>query len=203
VVSGTEVKLGAQNMHQADHGAYTGEVSGGMLRAVGCTYVILGHSERRQYFCETDESVNQKIKAALGFGLVPIVCVGESLEEREQDLQRDVVQRQLDVGFSGIEPDKLVPVIAYEPVWAIGTGQTATPEQAQDMHGFIRSWLADRFGVDTAATFEILYGGSMKPGNAHDLLHQKDIDGGLIGGASLKADDFVEIVRAALDVAAS
>ncbi|HMB90362.1 MAG TPA: triose-phosphate isomerase [Rhodothermales bacterium] len=195
---GSQVRLGAQNMHAADAGAYTGEVAASMLRSVGCDYVILGHSERRQYFGETDASVNEKIKQALVHDLTPIVCVGEKLEERKAGREQAVVKKQLGGALDGVslgDPARLV--IAYEPVWAIGTGETATPEQAQAMHAFIRAQLADLFDEAFSRDVLLLYGGSMKPGNAAELLGQPDVDGGLIGGASLKAPDFAAIVRAA------
>ncbi len=194
--SSTTVALGAQNMHEADGGAYTGEIAAGMLTAIGCKYVILGHSERRQYFGETDAGVNAKVHKALAAGLVPIVCVGESLEERESGNEEAVVRTQVTGCLEGVSISSGSDiVIAYEPVWAIGTGKTATPEQAQDIHGFIRSLLNDQFGAH-ASDIAILYGGSMKPGNAADLVSKPDVDGGLIGGASLKAADFAAIVRA-------
>ncbi len=198
ILKGSRVHLGAQNMFYEDAGAYTGEVSAPMLTSVGCTYVILGHSERRQYFCETDESVHRKVVQALRHRLVPIVCVGETLEERERGEALTVVQRQVYGALQHIEletPDALV--VAYEPVWAIGTGHTATPEQAQHMHAAIRSWLAELWGEGIAREVHILYGGSVKPDNAASLFVRPDIDGGLIGGASLKADAFAAIVEAA------
>lgn len=196
---GSQIRLGAQNMHAADAGAYTGEVSASMLRSVGCDYVILGHSERRQYFGETDASVNEKIKQALSHELIPILCVGEMLDERKAGRQQPIVKAQLSGALDGVtlsDPSRLV--IAYEPVWAIGTGETATPEQAQDMHAFIRGWLADSYNAAFSRDVLLLYGGSMKPDNAAELLAQPDVDGGLIGGASLKVPDFAAIVRAAL-----
>lgn len=195
---GSQVRLGAQNMHAADGGAYTGEVAASMLRSVGCDYVILGHSERRQYFGETDASVHDKIKQALAHDLTPIVCVGEKLDERKAGREQAVVKAQLSGALDGVslsDPARLV--VAYEPVWAIGTGETATPEQAQEMHAFIRAQLADLFSDAFSQDVLLLYGGSMKPGNAAELLAQPDVDGGLIGGASLKAPDFATIVRAA------
>ena len=198
MVKQSSIKLGAQHMHHEDFGAYTGEVSAPMLCAVGCTYVILGHSERRQYFGETNEGVNLKVKQALRHGLVPIMCVGETLEERERGEALVVVEQQVREGLRGISlehSDQLV--IAYEPVWAIGTGRTASPEQAQEMHQAIRRWLASLFGDSLAREIHILYGGSVKPENAASLFSQPDIDGGLIGGASLKADAFAAIVEAA------
>ena len=196
---GAAVRLGAQNMHAETEGAYTGEVSAPMLRSVGCHYVILGHSERRQYFGETDEAVNQKVHQAMAHDLVPIVCVGETLDEREAGREQEVVRAQVRQALQEVtldDPARLV--LAYEPVWAIGTGKTATPEQAQEMHAFIRSLLQEPFG-EAAAAVQLLYGGSMKPANAAELLQQPDVDGGLIGGASLKPGDFAAIVQAARD----
>lgn len=191
------IRLGAQNMHAEDSGAFTGEVSAPMLASVGCHYVILGHSERRQLFGETDGGVNEKARAALRHGLVPIVCVGETLDERQSGEAETVVRRQLTGSLAGIELDRAdALVVAYEPVWAIGTGETATPEQAQSMHRVIRAHLADQLGA-SGEEVELLYGGSVKPGNAADLFAQPDIDGGLIGGASLDADSFADIVEAA------
>lgn len=195
VTRDTSVRLGAQHMHDEENGAFTGEISAPMLASVGCHYVILGHSERRQLFGETDEGVNRKVHAALRHGLVPIVCVGETLDERKAGDEETVVGRQLDAGLDGVTVDAADGiVIAYEPVWAIGTGETATPEQAQAMHGFIRRRLAD-LGLPEGT--DILYGGSVKPHNAAELFAQPDIDGGLIGGASLDADSFSAIVTAA------
>lgn len=200
-VSGSDVLVGGQNLHQSESGAYTGEISGRMLRAAGCSLVILGHSERRQYFGEDDTLVNEKCVAAQTAGLIPIVCVGETLEQRKEGMEEDVVSAQIAGAFKGICPEgEWLPVVAYEPVWAIGTGLTATPEQAQWMHALIRSSLATEFGAEVANRMEILYGGSMKPGNAEELLSQPDISGGLIGGASLKVDDFASIIRAAVHV---
>lgn len=200
-LQGSPVRLGAQNMHFEKSGAYTGEVSAAMLRSVGCHYVILGHSERRQYFGETDEGVNKKTRQAMENGLVPIVCVGETLEEREAGREEEVVRTQVEGGLKDIAvEDASALVIAYEPVWAIGTGRTATPEQAQDIHAFIRGLLVEKYGESVAKGIQILYGGSMKPGNAPELLGKPDVDGGLIGGASLKAEDFVALVRAAQEV---
>jgi len=173
-------------------------VSAPMLKSVGCRYVILGHSERRQYFGETDEGVNRKIKRALQYELIPIVCVGETLEERQAGQAAAVVERQVRAALDGVTLTSAEAlVIAYEPVWAIGTGHTATPEQAQEMHALIRRLLIDRYGEAIGRALHILYGGSVKPGNAADLFAQPDVDGGLIGGASLKAADFAAIVRAA------
>ncbi len=202
VLHGTPILLGAQHMHEEISGAFTGEISAPMLRAVGCHFVILGHSERRQYFGETDAAVNRKINQARVHGLVPIVCVGESLMERENNLETEIVSGQVRAALEGISPGSSEHlVIAYEPVWAIGTGRTATPDQAQEMHAVIRAILIEQVGRDQGAAIHILYGGSMKPENAADLLGMQDIDGGLIGGASLKADDFSMIVRAAQESA--
>jgi triosephosphate isomerase len=198
VIDATRIKFGSQNMHWESEGAYTGEISANMLRSIYCHYVILGHSERRSYFGETDEIVNKKTKAALAANLIPIVCVGESLEERKSESQEAVVKSQLEGSLAGIDADDMKRVIvAYEPVWAIGTGEVATPEQAQAMHAFIRSVLSEIANEEVAETVRIQYGGSMKPANAAELLSQPDIDGGLIGGASLEARSFVELVRIA------
>ena len=195
-IKGSKVALGAQNMHFEDSGAFTGEVSAPMLKALGCKYVIIGHSERREYFGETDEGVNKKVKKAIASGLVPIMCIGETLEQREAGQEKEVVGKQVKAGLEGVEiDDSSKLVLAYEPVWAIGTGRTATPEQAQEIHAFIRGLLVEQFGQDKAAKIHILYGGSMKPSNAAELLGKKDVDGGLIGGASLKADDFAALVE--------
>lgn len=197
IISHSPVRLGAQTMHEANEGAFTGEVSAPMLRSVGCRYVILGHSERRQYFGEQDETINRKVKQAVAHELIPILCVGEVLEERQGGREQEVVRRQVEAALDGVsvdDPDALV--IAYEPVWAIGTGETATPEQAQEMHAFIRGLLTERYGEETARAIHVLYGGSVKPGNAAELFAQPDVDGGLIGGASLKAADFLAIVHA-------
>ncbi len=197
-LQGTKIKVGGQNMHWEDEGAFTGEVSPKMLKDAGCHFVILGHSERRQYFGETDEKINRKIKKALSSGLAPIVCVGELLAEREAGNTEKVIRTQLEGCFQTLtSADAVKLVIAYEPVWAIGTGKTATPEQAQEVHRFIRGWLSGRFGRDAAESIRIQYGGSVKPDNAKALMSQPDIDGALVGGASLKADGFASIVRSA------
>jgi triosephosphate isomerase len=199
VVEGSNVRLGAQNMHHEASGAFTGEVSAPMLRAIFATHVILGHSERRSYFGETDESVNKKVLAALKNQLRPIFCVGETLAERESGATLKVVQTQVERGLEGVSKDLAATVIvAYEPVWAIGTGKVATTAQAQEVHAFIRGLLVKLFGDAVAQKVRILYGGSMKPANAPELLAQKDIDGGLIGGAALEARSFVELVTAAV-----
>lgn len=201
VIEGSAVRLGAQNMHFEESGAYTGEISASMLKAAGCHYVILGHSERREYFGETDESVNKKVKKALASGLVPIMCIGETLDQREAGQEQEVVRRQVERGLADVTIDDASQlVLAYEPVWAIGTGRTATPEQAQEMHAFIRGLLNNQFGERVAADIQVLYGGSMKPSNARELLEKKDVDGGLIGGASLKAEDFVALIEAGKSV---
>lgn len=198
LIKDTPVKLGAQNMYFMENGAYTGEVSAQMLKSAGCEYVILGHSERRTIFKETDGLINEKIKAALKSGLKPIFCIGETLEEREMGKEKDVLKTQLSGGLDEISLDQMKNIIiAYEPVWAIGTGKTASPEQAEEMHGFIREYIKDDFTPETAENLIIQYGGSVKPDNARELLSQKDIDGALIGGASLKADSFLSIIEAA------
>ncbi len=194
----TEYKLAAQDIYWEDSGAFTGEISGPMLRDVGCDCVIIGHSERRQYFGETDEIVNKKITAALRNGLLPIMCVGETLEQREANKTWDVIETQLRDGLRNIDLKGLDDfVIAYEPVWAIGTGKTATPEQAQEVHGLIRNHLNEVYGAETADRVRILYGGSVKPSNCRELMSKQDIDGALVGGASLKPDQFAAIVRSA------
>ncbi|MCE9614910.1 MAG: triose-phosphate isomerase [Lentisphaerae bacterium] len=198
VIDATSIKLGAQNMHWEASGAYTGEISGSMLRDLYCHYVILGHSERRSYFGETNDVVNRKVKAALGAKLIPIVCVGETLQERDAGRMQEVVESQLVHSLADLGERLGEIIVAYEPVWAIGTGRTASPEQAQDMHAFIREAVGKLGGVETASKMRLLYGGSMKPDNAVALLAQPDIDGGLIGGAALETRAFVEIVRAAI-----
>jgi triosephosphate isomerase len=198
-LTGSHVDLGAQNMHWEKSGAFTGEISAAMLRELYCHYVILGHSERRQYFGETDAIVNKKTKAALAASLKPIVCVGETLEEREAGRTEEVVETQVRGSLADLSPRELVEcILAYEPVWAIGTGKTATPEQAQEVHAFIRRVLRDMSDDAVAESVRIQYGGSVKPSNARELMSQPDIDGGLIGGASLEARSFVEIVRGAI-----
>ncbi len=198
IVKGTPVQLGAQDVHFENQGAFTGKVSVDMLKALGVAYVILGHSEQRTLFGETDENVRKKTAKVLAEGLTPIVCVGETLAERESGKTDDVVGVQVKAAYQGLSAqDAARTVIAYEPVWAIGTGRNATDEQAQAVHKFIRGLLAAQFGEATAQAIRIQYGGSMKPENAAGLLKQPDIDGGLIGGASLKADSFFGIIRAA------
>src|SRR5688572_10861057 len=200
-LEGSNVKLGAQNMHHEASGAFTGEISAPMLRAIFATHVILGHSERRTLFGDTDEFVNKKVLSALKNQLRPIFCVGETLAEREAGATLKVVQTQMERGLEGVNKDQAASVIvAYEPVWAIGTGKVATTEQAQEVHAFIRGLLAKLFTDAVAQKIRILYGGSMKPANAPELLAQKDIDGGLIGGASLESRSFVELINAAAAV---
>lgn len=196
IINDTEIGLGVQNMYWEKVGAFTGEISPIMVKDSGAEYVILGHSERRQYFKETNEIVNRKVKAALEIGLLPILCIGETLEEREAEKTIEVVKTQLKESLQGIEvPDILQVIIAYEPIWAIGTGKTATPVQAQEVHAFIRSWLKDAFSDAVSQTLRVLYGGSVTPDNIKELITQPDIDGGLIGGASLKVSSFVNIVK--------
>jgi len=193
---GSNVTLGGQDMYWEKEGAFTGEISSGMLLALGCTHVILGHSERRQYFGETDDTVNLKLKAALEAGLTPIVCVGEVLEEREAGLTEDVLRRQCLRAFHAISAKKAAKmVVAYEPVWAIGTGKTATPELAADAHQLIRGEVAKAFSEEFAAGLRILYGGSVKPENAKALMAEEEIDGALVGGASLDPKSFAAIVK--------
>ncbi len=196
VIDRTKIKVGAQNCASEAEGAYTGEVSAAMIASTGSEYVIIGHSERRQYFGENDEILSKKLKLALENDLIPIFCIGEKLEEREAGKQFEVVENQLKNTILSLSVDDVKKlVIAYEPVWAIGTGKTATPDQAQEIHAHIRKLLADKFGTDIANEVPVLYGGSVKPGNAKELFAQPDIDGGLIGGASLKANDFVDIIN--------
>ena len=198
VLGRSTVKLGAQNLHWADEGAFTGEVSAGMLLTCGCEYVILGHSERRTYFGETDTTVNQRLRAALHAGLKPIVCVGETIGERRSGETKQVVQRQVTAAFCGVTASEAAGcVVAYEPVWAIGTGLTATPEQAETVHASIRRGFQDLYGDPVARSVRIQYGGSVNPENAADLFNRSNIDGGLIGGASLESDAFAAIVKAA------
>ena len=196
VVRGSTLGVGAQDMFWEKEGAYTGEVSAGMLAAAGCTHVILGHSERRQYFGETDDTVNRKLEVALEAGLTPITCVGEVIEEREAGLTEDVLRRQCSRAFRGISAEKAAKlVVAYEPVWAIGTGKTATPQMAADAHSVIRGEAARSFGDAFAAGLRILYGGSVKPENATALMSKEEIDGALVGGASLDPKSFAAIVH--------
>ena len=198
VLKSTHIAVGAQNLFWEDSGAYTGEISAPLLKSAGCKYVIIGHSERRQYFGETNETVHRKIGAALKHGLTPMVCVGETLSEREAGIMKEVVREQVTQALQGMDETEVRRiVIAYEPVWAIGTGKNATPDQAQEMHRFIRELLTDLYSVTLADSIQILYGGSVKADNAVSLLQQTDIDGALVGGASLQAEGFAEIVKAA------
>ncbi|MCI8590252.1 MAG: triose-phosphate isomerase [Clostridiales bacterium] len=195
---GTNIKVGAQNVHFEAAGAYTGEISAEMLCEMGVEYVIIGHSERRQYFGETDVTVNKRVKAALASGLTVILCVGEMLDERENGITSEIVAMQTKMALLGVTADQMKKVIiAYEPVWAIGTGKTATADQAEEVCAFIRSVLAELYGEELAKTVTIQYGGSMNAGNAAELLAKENIDGGLIGGASLKPADFAKIIMAA------
>ena len=202
ITRGTGVAVGAQDCATEEKGAFTGEVSAHMIASLGVEYVILGHSERRQYYGETSETLNRKMRQAYAHGLAPIYCVGEKLEEREDGRHFDVVKAQLEEVIYNLTPEQFERlIVAYEPVWAIGTGKTATPEMAQEVHAEIRKVLAKLFGADTAEKIQILYGGSMKPENADALLKEKDIDGGLIGGAALKADSFAALVKSAKKLA--
>lgn len=195
-LKGSNIKLGVQNMHYEESGAYTGEIAPAMLVELGVEYVILGHSERRQFFGETDEGVNKKTKTALKFGLKPIVCIGETLEEREAGITNEVVCKQTKLALLGLEDFEVSDVVlAYEPIWAIGTGVTATAEDANETIAAIRASVKEAFNDETAAKVRIQYGGSMKPGNVAELMAKPDIDGGLIGGAALKADDFSKVVK--------
>jgi triosephosphate isomerase len=196
VVMETPISLGAQDVFWEEEGAYTGEVSALMLKDTGCKYVIIGHSERRKYLSETNQMINRKIKSAINAGLTPIVCVGETLDEREAGKSLEVVSTQLKEGLEGLaQADVSKIVIAYEPVWAIGTGRTAKPHQAQEVQRFIRDWIKKNFPSSSVSNIRILYGGSVKPENIADLVSQEDIDGALVGGASLEVSSFVSIVR--------
>ncbi|GAB4341105.1 MAG: hypothetical protein Kow0099_17560 [Candidatus Abyssubacteria bacterium] len=196
-IAGSGIRLGAQNMYWEEQGAFTGEVSPLMLKDIGCSHVILGHSERRHVFGEKDEDVNRKVHAALKASLTPIVCVGETEQEREKGKTESIIVKQIKKGLADLSREQMRNiVIAYEPVWAIGTGKNATPQQAQEVHELIRKLIAERFDETTASSIPILYGGSVKPSNADELLGQPDINGALVGGASLDADSFEKIVRA-------
>jgi triosephosphate isomerase len=198
LLKGSKIMLGAENMHEAENGAFTGEISASMIKSTGSQYVIIGHSERRTIFKESDDLINKKLKAALKSGLKPIFCIGETLEEREKNITNDVLKRQIAVGLEGIsEPELENIIIAYEPVWAIGTGRTATPAQAEDAHNFIRNLIKDKYSKKAAENIIIQYGGSVKPDNSGELLSQPDIDGALVGGACLKADSFIVIIKSA------
>ncbi len=198
VVKGTSIGLGAQNMYWEKSGAFTGEINAEMIKSTGAGYVIIGHSERRQFFGETDETVNKKIYSALEEGLKPIVCVGESLEQRESGITAQIIETQINGALAGLTSQQMDEIIiAYEPVWAIGTGKTASPEQAQEVHAQIRSLVNKQFGDDVSSKIRIQYGGSVKAENAEILLSQPDIDGALVGGACLKAETFLPIIQAA------
>jgi triosephosphate isomerase len=198
VLSASSIAVGAQDIYCESNGAFTGEISASMLKDIGCVYVLCGHSERRHVMGETDELINRKVAAAIGGGLLPILCVGELLAEREASQTNEVVRRQLGGGLAGLRAEKASAVtVAYEPVWAIGTGLTATPQQAQEVHRFIRELLGEMYDGQLAEGIRILYGGSVKPGNAAELMAKEDIDGLLVGGASLKAGDFLAIIQAA------
>lgn len=202
LVEGTRIELGAQNMSPHNEGAYTGEVSPGMIKDLRCRYVILGHSERRQHFKESDAFVNEKTKVALKYNLVPIVCVGETLEQRESRQHFEVVKKQIDESLAGVTKDEIQKtVIAYEPVWAIGTGRTASPEEAEQMHSYIRRLLNEKFGQDVGSKVSLLYGGSVKPDNIGALITKPNVDGALVGGASLKAESFSAIIQNAISQA--
>ena len=197
---GTNIHVGAENVHFEKSGAFTGEISADMLTDLGVEYVVVGHSERRQYFAETDETVNKRAKAALAGGLKPIICVGESLTQREQGVTEELIRMQVKIALNGVTADELKNVvIAYEPIWAIGTGKTATADQAEEVCAFIRATLAKLYGADVAETITVQYGGSMNAKNAAELLSKTNVDGGLIGGASLKAADFTTIINAAVN----
>lgn len=197
LLDGTKIRLGAQNMHYETSGAFTGELSPGMLKSVGCEFVILGHSERRTLFGETNSVANKKLKTAVSSGLLPIFCIGETLNERETNLTFKIIEKQIREGLKDIDADQFdTIIIAYEPVWAIGTGKTATPEQAQEVHKFIRDLISDIYSPTASQKLTIQYGGSVKPENAATLLGQPDIDGALVGGACLDSSSFVSIIEA-------
>jgi len=198
ILKGTNIKLGAQNMYFEEKGAFTGEISPNFLKEIGVEYVILGHSERRNIFNESDDLINKKLKKALNIGLKPMVCIGEHLEERETGKTKEIIKYQMDRTFKDLNKDQIIQtVIAYEPIWAIGTGKTATPEQAEEIHVFIRGILSQNFDQETADLIRIQYGGSIKPDIAEDLFRKKNIDGGLVGGASLQANSLAHIIEAA------
>jgi len=200
IIKDSDIALGAQNMYWKNKGAYTGEISPAFLVDLGCKYVIIGHSERRQHFKETDEEINKKIKVALEYGLIPILCVGETINEKERGETENIVERELTNALSGLKYDDIRNIIiAYEPIWAIGTGKTATPKIAEAVHKFIRSFIEKNYKSEVARELRILYGGSIKPDNIRGLMKEPDIDGGLVGGASLKAESFIEIARGACE----
>jgi triosephosphate isomerase len=201
-IKGTPIELGAQNMHPEIEGAFTGEISAQMIKDLNCRYVILGHSERRLYFKEDDAFINEKVKTALKYSLIPILCMGETLEQREAKQHLEVVKHQFDHSLKDITKEEIVKLlIAYEPVWAIGTGRTATPEQAEQMQSYVRRLLKERYDDETAAKVPILYGGSVKPDNIAELMKKPNVDGALVGGASLKAESFVQIVQNSISLA--
>ena len=194
---GDELRIGAQNMHYAENGAYTGEIAPNMLESTGVSYVILGHSERREMFNETDEAINKKIVAALSHEITPIVCCGETLEEREANRVEEILGNQIRKAYAGLPSEDVVKtIIAYEPIWAIGTGKTATPEVADETCGFVRSVIKEMYGAEVSEAIRILYGGSVKPSNVDELMAKENIDGGLVGGASLEAESFLKLVKA-------
>ena len=198
IIGDAKILLAAQNMHWEQSGAYTGEISPPMLLEAGCTHVILGHSERRMHFQENDGMIDMKANAAVQLGLTPIICIGETLQEREAGQTFEVARKQLEGSLKTFREEKTLPsstILAYEPVWAIGTGRTATPDQAQEVHHFVRGWIAETFNRETADLIRILYGGSVKPDNVKDLMSMTDIDGALVGGASLKAESFIPLIR--------
>lgn len=196
IIDNSPIKLGAQNLYFEESGAFTGETSADMIKSVGCEYVIIGHSERRTIFNESDELINKKVKQAFKHKLKPIFCVGETLEQREKNITTEIVSKQLEIGLQDITAEEMLQIIiAYEPVWAIGTGRNATPEQAQEVHSFIRNFLTVGYGFEVAEKTIIQYGGSVKPENAKELLSQPDIDGALVGGACLKVDSFIGIIE--------
>ncbi len=198
-IEGSSVQLGAQNLFWEEKGAFTGELSAPMLKDAGCRYAVIGHSERRQHFGETNETVNKKINAALSHEIIPIVCIGESLDEREKGKTIEKVEDQMNDGLEGLGKDEIGNlIIAYEPIWAIGTGLTATPSQAEEIHLFIREKLAEKYGNEIASCAIILYGGSVKPDNTYELLKENNINGALVGGASLEADSFIQIAKEAI-----
>jgi triosephosphate isomerase len=198
-IEGSSIQLGAQNMFWEEKGAFTGELSASMLKDAGCRYAVIGHSERRQHFGETNETVNKKIKTALSHALVPIMCIGESLDEREKGKTIEKVEDQMNDGLEGLGKNEIGRlIIAYEPIWAIGTGLTATPSQAEEIHIFIREKLAEKYGNETASCAIILYGGSVKPDNTYELIKENNINGALVGGASLEADSFIQIAKEAI-----
>lgn len=198
LIKNTSIKVGAQNMYYEEKGAFTGEISPLFLKKIGCEYVILGHSERRNIFYETDELINKKVKKALEMDLTPIVCIGEHLDERENGNTKGVIEKQFEMTFDGLNQEDMIKlIIAYEPIWAIGTGKTATPEQAEEIHVFIRKIIEDKYNKDTAERVRIQYGGSIKPSNARELFSKANIDGGLVGGASLQAESLYQIIKSA------